>query len=134
MRGFSVAVVVVFVLNCASSHTAVETDTTAIHPADVRGCYVTYNPTSGDFLYEPFLKVADKSSTSETGEPEVWGYRVWNLEAADADGRTRVVNIAASRFVPADGKAHERPAGSVSRYLKCDMFTNWTTAPHAEVR
>jgi hypothetical protein len=88
-------------------------------PGDVRGCYVTYNAMTGGFLYEPFLKVRDKAALSENGEPEIWGFRPWNLELPDRDGKTQAVNIAASRFIPADKKLHTVEAGRLTRKLRC---------------
>ena len=88
-------------------------------PGDVRGCYVTYNGLTGNFLFEPFLKVKDKTSTSEDGEPEIWGFRTWNLEPPDKEGNTHPVNIRASRFLPADNKFHEVQAGKGKRKLRC---------------
>jgi hypothetical protein len=67
---------------------------------DVRGCIATYLPTSNSFTYEPFLKVAAKPTLSEDGRPEVWGFRVWNLEPPDADGLTHPVNVLEENFIP----------------------------------
>ena len=88
-------------------------------PGDVRGCYATYNGMTGKYLFEPFLKVADKTSSSQDGEPEVWGFRPWNLEPPDEKGKTHPVNILASRFIPADGKFYEVDAGTAKRRVKC---------------
>lgn len=86
---------------------------------DEQGCYCTYYPQSGTFRFEPFLKIADKKSLSEDGEPEVWGFRVWNLEDPDEKGLTRPVNILASRYVPADGRTYEVRAGTMTRRVRC---------------
>jgi hypothetical protein len=85
---------------------------------DVRGCYVTYHSTTGTFSFEPFLKVADKESASEDGEPEVWGFRPWNLEPPDEDGKTHPVNVLADRFVPL-GIFKEVRAGTITRRIRC---------------
>ena len=69
-------------------------------PGDIRGCYVTYIAQSGKYTFEPFLKVADKDSPSEDGEPEIWGFRPWNLQPPDEEGKTHPVNILESRFIP----------------------------------
>ena len=85
---------------------------------DVRGCYASYNSQTGGFSYEPFLKVRDKSSVSEDGQPEIWGFRPWNLEPPDKDGLTHPVNILESRFVPI-GAFKEVPAGRSRRSIRC---------------
>lgn len=72
----------------------------ADEPGDVRGCWAVYNPQTGKFLYEPFLKVDHpKTWVSEYGFPEVWGYRTWNLEDPEEDGTTKVVNILEAQFI-----------------------------------
>jgi hypothetical protein len=72
----------------------------ADEPGDVRGCWAKYNPQNGKFSYEPFLKIAhEKTWASEYGFPEVWGYRVWNLEPPDKNGITKPVNILEGQFV-----------------------------------
>src|ERR1051325_10777446 len=68
-------------------------------PTDDKGCYVTYLPSRGTFTFEPFLKVADKDSPSEDGEPEIWGFRPWNLLPPGKDGKTKPVNVAESRYI-----------------------------------
>lgn len=88
-------------------------------PGDIRGCLVTYNSMTGKFLFEPFLKVKDKASPAEDGEPEIWGFRPWNLEPPDEDGKTNAVNVLASRFLPADKKFHTVKAGSAKRQVRC---------------
>lgn len=85
---------------------------------DVRGCYITYLSGSGKFLYEPFLKVADKESTSEDDEPEIWGFRVWNLEPPDKQGKTHPVNISDGRFIPT-GVFKLVRAGTVQKNVRC---------------
>lgn len=82
--------------------------TFADEPGDVRGAYFTYSWNTGRFaLWEPFLKIAHpKSSPSQDGEPEIWGFRPWNLEPPDENGKTHPVNILESRFIPCDGKPH----------------------------
>jgi hypothetical protein len=90
----------------------------ADEPGDVRGCYVTYHSTTGKFSFEPFLKVADKESASEDGEPEIWGFRPWNLEPPDEDGKTHPVNVLADRFIPM-GRNKEVRAGSMRRSIHC---------------
>lgn len=90
----------------------------ADEPGDVRGCYVAYIGTSGKFIYEPFLKVADKEAPAEDGESEVWGFRPWNLEPPDKEGKTHPVNIRAGRFVPLNTFA-EVDAGTGKRRIKC---------------
>jgi hypothetical protein len=69
-------------------------------PGDVRGCIATYISQSGKYLYEPFLKVADKESPAEDGAAEVWGFRPWNLEPPDKEGKTHAVNVRADVFIP----------------------------------
>lgn len=99
----------------------------ADEPGDVRGGYFTYRWSSGTFAWEPFLKIAHpKEAASPEGEPEIWGFRPWNLEAADEDGKTPPVNILESRFVPCDGRMHHvtirHPSESgrqVERRLAC---------------
>lgn len=90
----------------------------ADEPGDVRGCYVTYLSGNGSFLYEPFLKVGDKESMSEDGASEIWGFRPWNLEAPDHEGKTHPVNIPDDRFVPLGG-FKEVSAGSSRKRIKC---------------
>lgn len=85
---------------------------------DVRGCYCTYLGGSGKFLFEPFLKTADKESPSEEGESEVWGFRVWNFEPPDRDGKTHPVNIPDSRWIPL-GTFKEVRAGTARKSIKC---------------
>lgn len=85
---------------------------------DVRGCYVTYLSGNGKFLYEPFLKVADKESPAEDGKSEVWGFRPWNLEPPDREGKTHPVNISDDRFVPL-GVFKLVPAGTREKSVKC---------------
>lgn len=86
---------------------------------DVKGCYVTYNGNTGGFLYEPFIKISHpKENPSEDGEPEIWGFRPWNLEPPDKDGKTPPVNILESRFVPM-GAFKEVNAGRIKRRIKC---------------
>ena len=86
---------------------------------DVKGCYVTYNPNNGGFLYEPFIKIAHpKENPSQDGEPEIWGFRPWNLEPPDEQGLTPPVNILESRFVPL-GTFSEVNAGTTKRKIKC---------------
>lgn len=84
---------------------------------DVKGCYVTYNPQTGKFAYEPFLKTRDSEYTSEDGEPEVWGVRPWS-EAARKDGKPIEVNVADNRFIPLN-TLKEVKAGTTSRRIKC---------------
>jgi hypothetical protein len=90
----------------------------ADEPGDVRGCYVTYHSQTGTFGFEPFLKVGDKESPSEDGEPEVWGFRPWNLEPPDENGTTYPVNILASRFVPLNMNK-KVDAGTAKRTIRC---------------
>lgn len=91
----------------------------ADEPGDVRGCYITYNSNNGTFLYEPFLKIAHpKENPSQDGEPEIWGFRPWNLESPDENGKTPPVNILESRFVPLN-TFKEVPAGTGKRKIKC---------------
>lgn len=90
----------------------------ADEPGDVRGCYVTYLAGNGTFRYEPFLKVADKATPDQDGAPEVWGFRPWNLELPDEDGKTHPVNIQEGRFVPL-GAFKEVDAGTTKRRIKC---------------
>lgn len=86
---------------------------------DVKGCYVTYNSNTGGFLYEPFIKIAhEKENPSEDGESEIWGFRPWNLEPPDKEGKTPPVNIRESRFVPI-GVFKEVDAGRMKRRIKC---------------
>lgn len=85
---------------------------------DEKGCYVTYNSMTGSFSYEPVLKVADKESASDEGEPEVWVFRVWNLEPPDKDGKTHPVNIHESRYIPMR-IFKEVPAGSFRKRIRC---------------
>lgn len=89
----------------------------ADEPGDVRGCYISYVG-NGKFLYEPFLKVADKESYSQDGESEVWGFRPWNLEPTDKDGKTKPVNIPEDRFIPLR-VFKEVNQGSLRKYVKC---------------
>lgn len=85
---------------------------------DVKGCMTTFNGNTGKFLFEPFLKVADKDSPDENGQPEIWGFRPWNLEPPDKDGKTHPVNIRDSRFIPM-GTSKEVEAGSTKRMIRC---------------
>lgn len=73
----------------------------ADEPGDVRGCWATYNSGNGKFQWEPFLKIAHpKNSPSEYGFPEIWGYRTWNLEPPDENGKRLPTNILESQFIP----------------------------------
>lgn len=75
----------------------------AVSPADaedIQGCMATYYSQSGHYAFEPFLKVADKESPAEDGAPEVWGFRPWNLEPPDRQGKTHPVNIRDDAFIP----------------------------------
>lgn len=79
----------------------------ADEPGDVRGGYFEYSWSSGQFRWEPFLKIdAPKEAPAENGEAEIWGFRVWNLEKPDKNGKTFPVNILESRFVPCDHQNH----------------------------
>lgn len=89
----------------------------ADNTGDVRGCYITYVG-NNRFLFEPFLKVADKESLSQDGEPEIWGFRPWNLEPPDKDGKTHPVNILEGRFIPMR-VFKEVQAGTMRRNIKC---------------
>lgn len=89
----------VFRLHWVSLVVLIFTATLHAEPGDVRGCYATYLSQSGKYLFEPFLKVASKTSFSENGEPEIWGFRPWNLEPADEKGITNPVNILEDRFI-----------------------------------
>jgi len=71
----------------------------ADQPGDVRGCVATYIPNTGKYIFEPFLKVQDKESPAEDGAPEIWGFRPWNLEPPDKEGKTHPVNIREDRFI-----------------------------------
>lgn len=90
----------------------------ADEPGDVRGCYAKYNSNTGKFAFEPFLKVANKKWASEEGEPEVWGFRPWNLLPPDEDGKTHPVNILDSQFIPL-GISKEVPTGTTKRNVRC---------------
>lgn len=90
----------------------------ADEPGDVRGCYVTYLSGNGKFLYEPFLKVANKENVSDEGEAEIWGFRPWNLETPDEHGKTHPVNINEGRFIPL-GVFKEVKTGTATRRIKC---------------
>lgn len=99
----------------------------ADQPGDVRGCYFTYIWQSGKFLWEPFLKIEQpKDSPSQDGDPEIWGFRPWNLESPDEKGLTPPVNILESRFIPADNRMHSvrikhpsEPNREVERQIRC---------------
>lgn len=91
----------------------------ADEPGDERGCYITYNASTGKFRFEPFLKIAHpKLSPSEDGEPEIWGFRPWNPEPIDENGKTPPVNILESRFIPLHTLSEVR-AGTARRKLRC---------------
>ena len=104
----------------------------ADEPGDVRGGYFVYSWSQGKFAWEPFLKVQSKQSPSESGEPEVWGFRPWNLLPPEEDGTTKVVNVLESHFIPCDGKHHKKewthphdPDRKIERWLKCpDILWN----------
>jgi hypothetical protein len=66
---------------------------------DEKGCLAYFNRQNGSFTYEPFLKIADKTSFSEDGKPEVWGFRLWNLEK-EKDGKTHAVNVLEEIWIP----------------------------------
>lgn len=93
----------------------------------MRGGYFEYSFSQGKFRWEPFLKIAqEKQSPSQDGEPEIWGFRPWNLEPPDEKGLTPPVNILASRFVPCDGRFHKveiqhpnDPDRKVERSIRC---------------
>lgn len=72
---------------------------TYVRADDVRGCMVSYFSQSGSYAFEPFLKVADKESMAEDGAPEIWGFRPWNLEPPDKEGKTHPVNIREDQFI-----------------------------------
>lgn len=88
---------------------------------DVRGCIATYNSGNGAFLFEPFIKVADKEAPSEDGEPEVWGFNPWNLGEPDENGKVYPVNVLASRFIPLN-VFKEVPAGTAKRRVRCPPY------------
>lgn len=102
-------------------------------PGDVRGGYFEYSWSQGKFRWEPFLKIAaEKQYASESGEPEIWGFRPWNLEPLDEKGLTHPVNVIAASFVPCDGRQHKvtirhphEPDREVERWVKCpDILWN----------
>jgi hypothetical protein len=76
--------------------------TTKRPAGDVRGCIVSFARRSGEVvaLYQPFLKVADKDSPSADGEPEVWGFSLWDLGEPDADGKVKPINVRVVSFIP----------------------------------
>lgn len=84
----------------------------------VKGVYVTYNSSKGNFAFEPFLKTGDKEYDSEDGQAEIWGYKPWS-EAAKKNGQPIKVNVPAARFVPCDRKSHEVDAGTLKRMIRC---------------
>jgi hypothetical protein len=71
----------------------------ADEPGDIRGCIATYFSNSGKYAFEPFLKIQDKESPAEDGAPEIWGFRPWNLEPPDKEGKTHPVNIREDQFI-----------------------------------
>lgn len=100
----------------------------AEEPGDVRGAYFDYDWQRGKFRrWEPFLKISHpKHFPSSDGEPEIWGFRPWNLEEPDETGKTSPVNIAESRFIPCDKRTYEvvlrhpqDPDRVVKRSVRC---------------
>ena len=121
---FGIALLIVCVMTALGAQ--------ADEPGDVRGCYCTYNGNTGKFLFEPVIKIAhEKTWASEDGEPEVWVFRVWNLEPPEEDGKTMPVNILASRFIPADGKAYEVDAGTAKRRVRCPPYWRGASSEYA---
>lgn len=90
-------------------------------PGDVKGCICTYHSQSGKFTFEPFIKTADKASASEDGQPEVWGFKPWDLGEPDKTGKVYPVNVLASRFIPLN-TFKEVPAGTTTRRVKCPPY------------
>lgn len=90
----------------------------ADEPSDVRGCYARYNRMTGKFSFEPFLKVDVPPTDGEDGEMQVWGFRVWNLEPPDKNGKTHPVNIPETLFIPLN-TYQEVPAGTRRKSIRC---------------
>lgn len=97
-------------------------------PRDVRGCLYSYDARSGKISFEPFLMVQEKASLSEDGQPEVWGFRPWNLEPPDEHGLTKPVNVLKSRFLTLN-RYHDVQTGTASRRIRCPAF-DWKGDPH----
>lgn len=93
---------------------------------DEKGCLCKYNSQNGQITPIPFIKTGEKEYGSEEGEPEIWGYIVTNLgnyeHERDKDGNVHPVNVLKSKFVPADGKAHEIPTGTMTRRYVCRLW------------
>lgn len=94
---------------------------------DVRGCIATYLPRTGQYVYEPFLKIAAKESFSEDGRAEVWGFRLWNLEPTDKAGNTRPVNVLEDNFIELGVLKQVGP-----RKVKCPPYWQRDSGVHAE--
>jgi len=113
---------IVLCCGCAStSHIAVDLRHAAEQPGDVRGCLATFIPSLNEFIFEPFLKIADKESLAEDGQPEIWGFRLWNLEPPDPSGLTYPVNVPEARFIPLN-IFKVVPAGRGQRTVRCPPY------------
>jgi len=99
----ALALAFVFLAACASTPTQpTPTRQSSERSGDVRGCLAIFIRSENTYRFEPFLKVASKDSFSEDGKPEVWGFRLWNLETPDAKGLTAPVNALEENFIPLD--------------------------------
>lgn len=103
------------------------------NPHDVRGCLCFYSSASGKFSFNAFIKTADKEPLGADGAPEILGFNVepGNLDRIhprDEHGMIYPVNVRADIWIPADGKAHEVPAGRMKREVRCPPY--WSNPPN----